>query len=198
MHALPSTFLAVVLSCATALPALADEPAVDLEEGVSDEHLERTLLLLQRRRIALQVHQVLATTAFVAVLAGAGLTTAGLVMRAANVPASDLQVVDVAEVVASITSLGSYSPAGIIAWAAPSPTGYITGKGIKPPGSGRDRHIVLSILHGLLYGAYYTTGIVLWAGVPDDAREGIGVAHAAVGFGAAIVIGIASDVVDRY
>ncbi|MCP4871077.1 MAG: hypothetical protein GY898_20410 [Proteobacteria bacterium] len=185
--------LAVLLAGAPLAPAYADEP--DPEPELSEEAMRETLLLLQRRRIALQVHQVLAETAFVAVLTSASLSTVGTVLRFAGVPKADLVPLDVAEFVSSIVAAGTYSPAGIIAWAAPSPTGYITGKGIKAPFDGRAEHILLSILHGLLYGAYYSTGIALLAGVPDQVRQPLAIGHAACGFGAAIVIGIADHTV---
>lgn len=207
MPARPSPLQFVVAALIAAVLIGSPPPAAQAAEGevgttdvnpeVSDEYLHDTLLLLQRRRIALQVHQVLADTAFIAILTSASLSTAGTILRAAKVPEADLFPLDVAETVASVVSIASYSPAGIIAWATPSPTGYITGKGIKPPGSGRDRHILLSILHGLLYGAYYSTGIALAVGVPAHVRQGLAIGHAACGFGAVIAIRIAHDAVDR-
>ncbi len=143
-------------------------------------------------------HQVLATTAFVSVLTGSTLSAINVGLMSQGVSGPSLFPTTVAERVANIVSLSSYSPAGIIAWAAPSPTGYIEGKGISRFNTTRDRHQLWSILHGILYVAYWTSGLVAVTAAPPAAQVPLGIAHTVFCFGASVTIGMAGIVIARH
>jgi len=202
-----SLLLRVILAAVLALAILQPTPAAAAESGThgphglpestSAEQFQLTLRRLHQRRIALTVHQVLATSAFASILTSATFSAVkvGLLAQGASGPA--LEPARIGETVASVASLATYSPAGIVAWAAPSPTGYIEGKGLSKHNSTRDRHQLLSILHGVLYVAYWTSGLVAATAAPDDAQLPLAIGHTAVGFGAAVTIGAAGIVVGR-
>jgi hypothetical protein len=182
--------------------AAAAEPGVHGPHGrpetTSEDELRETLRRLHRRRIALTVHQVLATTAFVSILTSSTFSVINVTLLARGVTGPSLLPTTVAERVAGVVALGSYSPAGIIAWASPSPTGYIQGKGLSKFNTTRDRHQLLSILHGILYVAYWTSGLVAATAAPPEALLPLGIVHTAFGFGAAITIGAAGILVARF
>ncbi len=150
------------------------------------------LRLLQRRKAALTAHQVLATASFVSILTSSSLGTARLAWADQGGSEAELFPLEVAERSAAFVALGTYSPAGILAWAAPSPTAHITGKGLSKSNTTRDRHMLWSILHGVFYGVFYTTGIVSLVGVDPEAKLAVDILHTAAGYAATVFIGIAA------
>ncbi len=159
---------------------------------ITDARFRRRLSLLEQRRVALSVHQVLGTSAMVSVLAGATLSATNLGLQAGGLDADTRMPLTTAERVLNVASMASYSPAGIVAWLAPSPTGNIGDKRHGKGNTTRDQHILLSLLHGVFYATYWTTGLFSAYVAPPEHVLGLNIAHTAAGFAAGGFIAAAS------
>jgi hypothetical protein len=214
-------WIGLVVALALALPAAASaqielqlpahEPSLDwLDDGaigdravavdgdVGEDELRWTLERLHIRRTMLTIHQVLAWTAAFSIVTA---EVFGMINRVAleegTIHRSKMEPLLAVHRSIAAVALTSYWGAGVMAWTMPSPSGRPEHKGLNGWGTGRDPHIILSILHTVCMGIVTATGILQANILPASAWEPLVVIHTTAGFLAAGFVFSAAIVIDN-
>ncbi|GEM_PF-2034749 len=180
--------------------ATADNPA---EPGgdPSPEALRETLERLEIRRNMLTAHQILAWTSLSTMFAAQAVGMVNRVSLQTGAPKrGQLNESLMVHRVLAATSIGTYYGAGFTAWLAPGPGGTLRAedKGISQWDNTRDKHIALSIAHGISMGLTIATGAVMANAAAAKDWDGLVVAHTLAGFTTAGLMIPAAVVISRF
>jgi hypothetical protein len=208
----------LILAVSLLLPAAVQaawtptHPTLDVDRSLPELSLaeteypefRQTLETLHTRRQMLAVHQVLAFTSSVTIIAA---EVVGIVNRVSlqgrdpangvGIPRSELEPMLGLHRGLAGASIGTYWTAAVVAWTMPSPSTRPQDKGISQWKSTRDTHIVLSILHNVFMGLVTVTGILQANVLPAEHWEPIVALHTVSGFAASGFLAAATITVGR-
>ncbi len=180
--------------------ATADNPAEPGGDS-SPEALRETLDRLEVRRNMLTAHQVLAWTSLSTLFAA---ETVGMINRVSLQSGSpkraSLEPSLALHRVLAGTSISTYYAAGVMAWLAPGPGGTlrVADKGLSQWDNTRDKHIALSIAHGISMGLTIATGALMANAFAAKDWDGLVVAHTLSAFTTGFLMIPAAVIISRF